>query len=72
MERIAADASVLELPVDEVMSPPLPTIGVGQQIERALELLHTAPALLVLAGGRPVAVLTRTDILAYFDQRAAT
>jgi cystathionine beta-synthase len=72
MERIAADASVLELPVDEVMSPPLPTIGVGQQIERALELLHTAPALLVLAGGRPLAVLTRTDILAYFDQRAAT
>lgn len=72
MERIAADASVLELPVEDVMSPPLPTIGVGQQIERALELLHTAPALLVLAGGRPVAVLTRTDILAYFDRRAAT
>ena len=72
MERIAAEASVLDLPVEDVMSPPLPTIGVGQQIERALELLHTAPALLVLAGGRPVAVLTRTDILAYFDRRAAT
>jgi cystathionine beta-synthase len=71
MERIAAEASVLDLPVEDVMSPPLPTIGVGQKIERALELLHTAPALLVLAGGRPVAVLTRTDILAYFDQRAA-
>ena len=31
------------------------------------EMLHTSPALLVLAGGRPLSVLTRTDILAFFD-----
>ena len=30
-------------------------------------MLHTAPALLVLSGGRPLSVLTRTDILSYFE-----
>jgi len=70
MERIADDGGVMDLPVDAVMSPPLPTIGIGQRIEHALELLHSAPALLVLSGGRPLSVLTRTDILAYFQQRA--
>jgi cystathionine beta-synthase len=70
MERIADDPAALELPVDEVMSPPLPTIGIGQKIEHALDLLHSAPALLVLSGGRPLSVLSRTDILAYFEQVA--
>jgi cystathionine beta-synthase len=72
MERIAADAAVVDLPVEEVMAAPLPTIGVGQRLEHAIELLQTRPALLVLAGGRPVAVLSRTDVLAYFERRAAT
>ena len=52
------------------MGPPLPTIGVGQKVELALQMLHTAPALLVLSGGRPLSVLTRTDILSYFEARA--
>lgn len=69
MEQIAGDPSAMDLPVERVMSPKLPTVGVGQKIEYALELLHTSPALLVLAGGRPLGVLTRSDILAYFDQR---
>jgi cystathionine beta-synthase len=67
MEAIARDQGVVDVPVEEVMSPPLPTIGVGQRLERALDLLHTAPALLVLSGGRPLSVITRTDILAYFE-----
>ena len=70
MEAIAGDASVMGIAVEEVMSPPLPTIGAGQRLELALEMLHTAPALLVLAGGRPLSVLTRTDILSYFEARA--
>jgi cystathionine beta-synthase len=50
--------------------PALPTIGVGQKLELAVEMLHTAPALLVLSGGRPLSVLTRTDILSFFEARA--
>jgi cystathionine beta-synthase len=70
MESIAEDASVMDVTVEGVMGDPLPTIGIGQRLERAVEMLHTAPALLVLSGGRPLSVLTRTDILSFFEARA--
>jgi cystathionine beta-synthase len=54
-----------------VMGPRLPTIGVGQTIELAVHMLEAAPALLVLSGGRPLAVITRTDILSYYGAAAA-
>jgi cystathionine beta-synthase len=52
--------------VEKVMGAKLPTIGVGQPVELAVQMLETAPALLVLSGGRPLSVLTRTDLLSYF------
>jgi cystathionine beta-synthase len=61
----------MRTPVEKVMGPKLPTIGVGQRISRAVEMLDRAPALLVLSGGRPVAVLTRSDILSYLEVVAA-
>jgi cystathionine beta-synthase len=70
MEAIGGDAGVLDVAVDEVMSAALPTIGIGQSLERAIEMLHTAPALLVLSGGRPLSVLSRTDILSYFEAQS--
>ncbi len=70
MEAIAADGTVMDAVVEDVMGKHLPTIGIGQKLERAVEMLHTAPALLVLSGGRPLSVLTRTDILSYFDAQA--
>ncbi len=66
MEAIHRDPGVMSTPVEKVMGPKLPTIGVGQKVELAIEMLETAPALLVLSGGRPLSVLTRTDVLAYF------
>ena len=71
MEAIARDPSVMSTPVGKVMGPKLPTIGVGQRVERAVKMLEVAPALLVLSGGRPLAVVTRTDILSYFQSVAA-
>ena len=70
MEAIARDPSVLSTPVEQVMGPRLPTIGVGQKVERAVKMFETAPALLVLSGGRPLAVISRTDILSYFENVA--
>lgn len=67
MEAIHRDPSVMETAVEKVMGPKLPTIGIGQQLERAVQMLESAPALLVLSGGRPVSVLTRSDVLAYFQ-----
>jgi cystathionine beta-synthase len=66
MEAIHRDPGVMATAVEKVMGPKLPTIGVGQKVELAVEMLETAPALLVLSGGRPLSVLTRTDVLSYF------
>jgi cystathionine beta-synthase len=68
MDRAFRDPHVLDEPVEKVMGPPLPTIGIGQPIELAVELLDTAPALVVLAGGRPRAVLGRADVLEHLSR----
>jgi cystathionine beta-synthase len=67
MEASFADKSVLDKPVEIIMGSPMPTIGAGQPIELAVELLDTAPALLVLDGGRPRTVITRSDLLNYLS-----
>jgi cystathionine beta-synthase len=71
MDAVYRDPSIMSTPVEKVMGPKLPTIGVGQQISRAVDMLDRAPALLVLSGGRPLAVLTRSDILSYLEVVAA-
>jgi cystathionine beta-synthase len=67
MDRTFRDASLLERAVGEVMSPPLPTVGIGQSVELAVEILDAAPAMVVLSGGRPTAVLSRSDVLAFLS-----
>jgi cystathionine beta-synthase len=49
------------------MGPKLPTVGVGQALSRVVEMLDHVPALLVLAGGRPLSVMTRTDVLTFLS-----
>jgi cystathionine beta-synthase len=70
MDRAYRDPHVLDEPVEKVMGPRLPTIGIGQPIALAVELLDTAPALVVLAGGRPHAVLGRADVLEHLARGA--
>ncbi|MPY94924.1 MAG: cystathionine beta-synthase [Acidimicrobiia bacterium] len=67
MERTFVDGSLVDQPVERVMGPRLPTVGSGQAIELAVELLDSAPALIVLDGGRPCAVLSRSDVLAFLS-----
>lgn len=66
MEALNRDPGLMSTEVEKVMGPKLPTIGVGQQVELAVQMLESAPALLVLSGGRPLSVLTRTDVLSFF------
>jgi cystathionine beta-synthase len=65
MDLAMHDRTVLDSEVEKVMGPRLPTIGIGQPLELAVELLDRAPAVVVLAGGRPHIVLARTDMLRY-------
>ena len=70
MDAVFRNPTVMDTAVEQVMGPKLPTIGTGQKIELAVEMLDSAPALLVLSGGRPLSVMTRTDVLAYLQQAA--
>jgi len=67
MESAFGNMAVLEGSVEDVMSPKLPTIGIGQPVEMAVHLLDMAPALLVLDGGRPRTVLARADLLGFLS-----
>ncbi len=68
MEAAFHDPGVFETPVEKVMGPKLPTVGIGQPLARVVGLLESAPAVLVLSGGRPLCVLTRTDVLTFLSK----
>jgi cystathionine beta-synthase len=51
--------------LDKHMSPPLPTIGAGEQISVAMKALAGADGALVLIDGKPAGVVTRQDLLGY-------
>jgi cystathionine beta-synthase len=69
MERAFADPGVLDRPVAEVMSAPLPTIGRGEAVEVLVSRLDHAAAVVVLEGGHPVGILTRSDLLSFLAGR---
>jgi len=52
-------------PVGAHMSPPLPMVGSGEQVSRAVEALEKAGAAVVLVDGRPAGMITPQDVLAF-------
>jgi cystathionine beta-synthase len=69
MDQVFRDGSALDWPVTRVMGPPLPTIGVGELVEVAVQQLEDATAVLVVDAGHPVGILTRSDLLGFLAQR---
>jgi len=57
----------MNVKVEEIMGPKLATIGVGQPVALAVEMLNAGRALLVLDGGRPRAVVSRSDVLSFLS-----
>ena len=55
--------------LDTHMSPPLPTIGAGEQVSAAMTALSTADGALVLLDGKPAGVVTRQDLLGFLAGR---
>lgn len=51
--------------IAEHMSQPLPMIGAGEPVSRAVEALEKADAAVVLEDGKPAGLLTRQDLLAF-------
>ena len=67
MNQAYEQEGLLEKQIEDVMQPALPTIGVGEPVARAVEMLEHAQALLVIDGGRPRTVISRTDVLEYLS-----
>ncbi|WP_158888624.1 cystathionine beta-synthase [Amycolatopsis anabasis] len=55
--------------LDKHMSPPLPTIGAGEQVGSAMKALSDADGALVLVDGKPAGVVTRQDLLGFLAGR---
>ncbi len=53
-------------PISQHMSPPLPVLGQGEPVSRAAAVLEKSGAALVHVDGKPAAVLSRADLLAYY------
>jgi cystathionine beta-synthase len=52
-------------PVDGHMSPPLPSVGSGEPVSRAVLALEKAGAAVVNVNGKPSGLLTRQDVLTF-------
>lgn len=70
MDLAFGDEDLLDTSVEQIMSPPLPTIGAGQSVALAVEMLDSNSALLVLDGGRPRSVISSSDVLAFLSKGA--
>jgi cystathionine beta-synthase len=70
MDLAFRDQTVLERPVKEIMSPAMPMIGIGEPVPKIVERLDSSAAVLVLDGGHPVGVLSRSDLLSFLAAKA--
>jgi cystathionine beta-synthase len=70
LDRAFRDPGVVDRTVGEVMDPPMPTVDVGSSLDEAFAILSAgAPALVAVASGAPVGVVTRLDLLEHLAHR---
>jgi cystathionine beta-synthase len=71
MDLAFRDAAVLDRPVGEICSGPMPMVGVGEPIARVVECLEQGPSIVVVGDGHPIGVLTRSDVLSFLAARTS-
>lgn len=66
LERVFRDPSVIDSKVSSVMDPPFPLMDVAEPVERVVpSLLANNSAVLVEEAGKPVGLITRSDLLEF-------
>ncbi len=66
LDRAYREPSIVERTVGEVMDPPLPAVAADTSLDDAFGLLSgPAPALVVIAAGRPAGIVTKLDLLEF-------
>jgi cystathionine beta-synthase len=69
LEALFTGKAALADRLDKHMSPPLPTIGAGEQVSVAMTALSSADGAMVLVDGKPAGVVTRQDLLGFLAGR---
>lgn len=67
LDRVVAQPDAIDLAVEAVMGPPLPTIGSGEPLDVASGRLADSSAVLVLDNGHPTGIVTRSDLLDFLS-----
>jgi len=65
LDALFSGAAHLADRVESHMSAPLPSVGSREPVESAIQALGDAGALMVLEDGKPVGVVSRTDLLGF-------
>jgi cystathionine beta-synthase len=65
LEALVAGRATPQDPVSGHMSAPLPMVGSGEPVSRAVAALEKAGAAVVLVDGKPAGMITRQDVLTY-------
>ncbi len=68
---VFADRAAVGAPVTDHLSPPLPTVGIGEPLVRIVAVLGDEPAVLVHDDGNPIGILTRSDLLSFLSTTPA-
>lgn len=68
LRKAFAEPGVLDEPIGEHTEPIPPAIGTGELVEVAIGRLEKSDVLLVLEDGRPIGILTRSDLLEFLSQ----
>ncbi|WP_025273030.1 cystathionine beta-synthase [Haloglycomyces albus] len=67
MDQLFRGEATLHDPVEKLIGGPLETIGAGDSVAHAVQVFHDHDALMVLAEGKPVGIVTRQDLLEFVE-----
>ena len=67
VDAVFSGRAQLTDPLEKFVAPPLPLIGMHETISAARDALANVDALLVTSDGKPAAVVTRHDLLAFLS-----
>jgi cystathionine beta-synthase len=70
LEALVAGRARGDDPLSGHMSPPLPTVGSGEPVSRAVAALERAGAAVVNVDGKPAGMITRQDLLTFLAANA--
>ncbi len=65
LDAVFRDPAALGEPISSHLSPPLPSAGVGEPVSAVMPVLERSAAVLVHDGGRPLGIVTRSDVLGF-------